>query len=335
MKLQIPENYDPKLNIKDTEIAIKQIKDSFERTLAKTLNLERVSAPLFVFPESGINDNLNGVERPVVFDIKDMDGKNVEIVHSLAKWKRLALHRYKFDHEEGLYTDMNAVRRDEELDNMHSVYVDQWDWEKIISKGERNVDTLKRTVNDVFSVFKLVESYITDAHPCLEKFLPKEVKFITTQELEDMYPSLTPREREDRITEEYKAVFLMQIGSKLKSGIRHDGRAPDYDDWSLNGDLLFWFPVLKHAFEVSSMGIRVDEASLLSQLEEAGCMERKELDFHKAILNKELPYTIGGGLGQSRICMFFLGKAHIGEVQASLWPEEMIEECRKNNIHLL
>lgn len=335
MKLQLPKDYKPKMNIKETEIAIKQLKDCFEKTLANSLNLQRVSAPLFVFPESGINDNLNGIERPVDFEIKDIQNKKSEIVHSLAKWKRMALYKYKFKHDEGLYTDMNAIRRDEELDNLHSVYVDQWDWEKIILKAERKMETLEKTVKQLFNVFKIAEAYITDAHPELDKYLPNEIKFITTQELEDMYPELTPKEREDKITKKYKAVFLTKIGGKLKSGQRHDGRAPDYDDWSLNGDLLFWYPVLEKAFEVSSMGIRVDEETLLKQLEELDCLERATLEFHQAVLSKEIPYTIGGGLGQSRICMFLLGKAHIGEVQSSLWPEEMIKECTKHEIHLL
>jgi len=335
MSFEIPKNYKPAMNIVETEIAIKNVKDCFEKIFSKHMKLVRVSAPLFVMPNSGLNDNLNGVERPVKFEVKEMNNEEVEIVHSLAKWKRMALYRYNFSHGEGIYTDMNAVRRDEQLDNLHSIYVDQWDWERIISKEERNMHTLETTVKKIFDIFKIVESYITDLYPCLEKYLPDEVTFISTQELEDMYPNLTPKEREDKITEKYKAVFLTQIGDVMKSGIKHDGRAPDYDDWNLNGDLLFWYPVLGHAFEVSSMGIRVDEDSLLRQLEIAGCPERKELAFHKAILDKSLPYTIGGGLGQSRICMFLLGKAHIGEVQASVWSEEMIEQCEKNNINLL
>lgn len=335
MSLEIPQNYQSKLDIRETEVAIKAIKDYFEKALAKKLNLTRVSAPLFVLPNSGINDDLNGVERPVKFEVAGINNEEVEVVHSLAKWKRMALHRYGFSHGEGLYTDMDAIRRDEELDNLHSVYVDQWDWEMIINKEERNLDTLKATVEKLFEVFKETEKYITDKYDVLEKFLPEKVTFISSQELEDMYPELSPKQREDKIAEKYKAVFITQIGAALKSGQKHDGRAPDYDDWSLNGDLIFYFPVLGHAFEVSSMGVRVDENSLLSQLKTAGCEERANLEFHKAVLNKVLPYTLGGGLGQSRICMFLLGKAHIGEVQASVWSKDMIEKCAENGINLL
>lgn len=334
-KLIIPESYKPTLNIKDTQIAIKLVKDFFERGLAEELKLIRVSAPLFVKPQTGLNDNLNGVERPVSFDVKGIDGEIVEIVQSLAKWKRIALKRYNFSCGEGLYTDMNAIRRDEDLDNLHSVYVDQWDWEKVMTRQERNLDFLKNTVRSIFKVFKLTEDYICSKYQQLERFLPEEIYFITTQELEDLYPDLSPKEREDEIARAKKAVFIMQIGEELKSGIKHDGRAPDYDDWSLNGDIIFWYPVLERAFEVSSMGIRVDEEALLSQLKKTGCEERKELEFHKALLAGELPYTIGGGIGQSRICMFFLGKAHIGEVQASVWSDEMIERCKTANMMLL
>ncbi|HHV98259.1 MAG TPA: aspartate--ammonia ligase [Clostridiaceae bacterium] len=334
-KLIIPEGYKPSLNIKDTQIAIKLVKDYFERELARNLNLVRVSAPLFVMPETGLNDNLNGVERPVSFEIKAIDGKYVEIVQSLAKWKRFALKKYNFGCGEGLYTDMNAIRRDEDLDNLHSVYVDQWDWEKVLSREERNTEYLKDTVRTIFKVFKLTESYICDKYEQLERFLPDDIYFITTQELEDLYPNLSPKEREDEIAREKKAVFIMQIGGELKSGTKHDGRAPDYDDWSLNGDIIFWYPVLNRAFEVSSMGVRVDEETLLRQLKIAGCEERKELQYHKALLSGELPYTIGGGIGQSRICMFFLGKAHIGEVQASVWPDEMVERCKMADMILL
>jgi len=333
--LIIPEGYKPSLDIKDTQIAIKLVKDYFERQLANNLNLVRVSAPLFVRPETGLNDNLNGVERPVSFDIKGIDGKNVEIVQSLAKWKRFALKKYNFSCGEGLYTDMNAIRRDEDLDNLHSVYVDQWDWEKVLSREERNIEYLKDTVRTIYKVFKLTEDYICDKYNQLERFLPDDIYFITTQELEDIYPNLSPKEREDEIAREKKAVFIMQIGGALKSGMKHDGRAPDYDDWSLNGDIIFWYPVLQRAFEVSSMGVRVDEETLLQQLKISGCEERRELQYHKALLSGELPYTIGGGIGQSRICMFFLGKAHIGEVQASVWPDEMIERCKMANMILL
>ncbi len=330
-----PEGYKPSLDIRMTEVAIKKTKDYFESELAKELNLTRVSAPLFVRPETGLNDNLNGVERPVAFDVKGIDGDTVEVVHSLAKWKRMALKRYGFAPGEGLYTDMNAIRRDEDMDNLHSVYVDQWDWERIILKSERTEETLKTIVRKIFSVFKRTESYLSGLYPNLQKYLPEDIFFVTTQELEDMYPEMTPKERETALAKEKKAIFIMKIGDTLNSGIKHDGRAPDYDDWALNGDIVFYYPVLDIAYEVSSMGIRVDEDSLVAQLKKAGCEDRKSLKFHRELLNKELPYTIGGGIGQSRICMFFLGKAHIGEVQASIWSDDMIEECSQNNIELL
>lgn len=335
MSIFIPKDYDPKLSIRQTEVAIKLIKDTFEKSLAEELNLTRVSAPLFVFPETGLNDNLNGIERPVKFDLKGIDNKEVEIVQSLAKWKRVALQRYGFLKNEGLYTDMNAIRRDEDLDNTHSIYVDQWDWEKIISFESRNIETLYSSVTKIYKSFKKLESYIINMYPCLDKYLPDEITFVTSQELEDMYPELSPKEREDAICKKYGAVFLSKIGSKLRSGVPHDGRAPDYDDWNLNGDILFWYPVLEKAFEVSSMGIRVCENTLLSQLKESNCEDRLELEYHKSIISKQLPYTIGGGLGQSRICMFFLGKAHIGEVQSTVWPYDLIIECEKNNIQIL
>ena len=328
-------DYCPNMSIRETEVAIKYIKDLFEHTLAEIMNLTRVSAPLFVRPETGLNDNLNGIERAVAFDVKGISGGTVEIVQSLAKWKRAALKRYGFKHGEGLYTDMNAVRRDEDLDNMHSVYVDQWDWEKIMTRDERNVDKLKGIVRDLFKVFKKVEAKVCEAYPALQKYLPDDIFFITTQELEDMYPNLNPREREDKIAKEKKAVFVMKIGGLLKSGIKHDGRAPDYDDWDLNGDIIFWYPVLNRAFEVSSMGIRVDEETLVKQLKLAGCEDRKNLPFHKDILEGRAPLTFGGGIGQSRICMFFLGKAHVGEVQTSVWPEDIIKECEEKGIQLL
>ena len=331
----IPENYRSDLNLHDTQVAIKTVKDFFQKTLTERLNLLRVSAPLFVEPQSGLNDNLNGVERPVSFDIKDMAGTQAEIVHSLAKWKRYALKKYGFSHGEGLYTDMNAIRRDEETDNIHSIYVDQWDWEKIISKEERNVDTLKDVVRQVYKVLKKTEKYMAIQYDYIEEILPKDIFFITTQELEDMYPDCTPKEREYKITKLKGAVFIMQIGGKLNSGIPHDGRAPDYDDWTLNGDIIVYYPVLDIALELSSMGIRVDEEALLRQLDLAGCPERAELPFQEAILNCQLPYTIGGGIGQSRICMFYLRKAHIGEVQASLWPEKMVQEAAAKGISLL
>ena len=334
-RLIIPEGYNPGMSIKDTEIAIKFIKDRFENILAKELNLTRVSAPLFVRPETGLNDNLNGVERPVSFDVPDAGGKDVEIVQSLAKWKRMALKRYGFKAGEGLYTDMNAIRRDEELDNLHSAYVDQWDWEKILDKSERTEEKLISIVRQLFSVFKKTEDELCKAFPSLERYLPDDITFITTQELEDLYPELDPKGREDAILKEKRAVFIMKIGSVLNSGIKHDGRAPDYDDWELNGDILFWYPVLNRAVEVSSMGIRVDEDSLVRQLKLAGCEDRLELTFHRDLVEKRLPYTVGGGIGQSRICMFYLGKAHVGEVQSSLWPDDMAEKCRENHIQLL
>ena len=332
--MNIPENYRSALDIKQTQVAIKEVKDHFERSLAKHLNLTRVSAPLFVTPESGLNDNLNGVERPVSFDVLET-GATVEIVQSLAKWKRLALGKYGFEPGEGLYTDMTAIRRDEELDNLHSVYVDQWDWEKVILKDERNIDTLKGTVRRIFQALKDTEHYICDKYPFIGEILPEEIAFVTTQELENMWPSDTPKERENKICRMKKAVFLMQIGDKLASGEKHDGRAPDYDDWKLNGDILVYYPVLDSAFELSSMGIRVDEISLAEQLKKAGCEERADLPFQKAILHDELPFTIGGGIGQSRICMFFLRKAHIGEVQSSIWPPETERELEEAGVQLL
>lgn len=333
--LIIPDDYQSSLHIKETENAIKLIKDFFERELAKQLNLSRVSAPLFVRPETGMNDNLNGVERPVSFDVKAIGGRPVEVVHSLAKWKRVALKRYQFSVNEGLYTDMNAIRRDEDTDNLHSIYVDQWDWEKIIEKESRTIETLKSVVQSIFLSFKSTEDFVCTHYPMLQRMLPEEIFFITSQQLEDKYPTLSPREREDAIALEKKAVFVMQIGDILKSGQKHDGRAPDYDDWSLNGDILFWYPTLDRAMELSSMGIRVDEEALLRQLKATQSEDRKDMPFHKELLQGGLPYTMGGGIGQSRLCMFFLQKAHIGEVQASIWPDEMIDECTKANINLL
>lgn len=333
--ITIPENYASELNLYDTQIAIKTVKDFFQQTLAKRLNLLRVSAPLFVLPQSGLNDNLNGVERPVSFGIKEQGDAAAEIVHSLAKWKRYALKRYGFKHGEGLYTDMNAIRRDEDTDNIHSIYVDQWDWEKIISKEERNADTLKQVVRTLYTALKNTEKYMAIQYDYIEEILPKNITFITTQELEDLYPDLSPKEREYKIVKEKGAVFLMQIGDLLASGEKHDGRAPDYDDWSLNGDILVYYPVLDIALELSSMGIRVDEVTLMSQLKKAGCEERAELPFQKAILDRELPYTIGGGIGMSRICMFYLRKAHIGEVQCSLWPDDVMEQAAEHGIQLL
>ena len=331
----IPKNYTSKLSLKETEIAIKKVKDFFEENLSKTLNLTRVSAPLFLDATSGVNDNLNGIERPVSFDMTAIDGSNLEIVQSLAKWKRLALHRYRFNIGEGIYTDMNAIRRDEKLDNLHSIYVDQWDWEKVISKDARNIATLKDTVKKIYSIFKATENYTNSLYPYLKKSLPDEISFITTQELEDMYPNLSEKEREDAICRQRKAVFLMSIGDTLKSGKKHDDRSPDYDDWSLNGDILFYYPLLDKAFELSSMGIRVDKKTLESQLIKAHCEERKTLPFHQLLLNEKLPQTIGGGIGQSRICMFFLQKAHIGEVQTSVWDENTIKTSKENNNEIL
>lgn len=334
MKFYVPAGYEPQIDLRETQTAIKIVKDFFQKELTRQLNLTRVSAPLFVTPESGLNDNLNGVERPVGFDIKE-GSRQAEIVHSLAKWKRYALKKYGFAPGEGLYTDMNAVRRDEDTDNLHSIYVDQWDWEKIITREERNRETLENTVKAVYKALKVTEDYMAYEYDYIGRVLPDHIEFITSQELEDMYPDCTPKERENRIAKLHKAVFIEQIGDKLKSGVPHDGRAPDYDDWKLNGDIIVYYPVLDSAFEISSMGIRVDEESLRRQLKAAGCEERMELDFHKALLNGELPLTIGGGIGQSRICMFFLRKAHIGEIQASIWPEEVMIAAKEAGIPLL
>lgn len=333
-QIKIPDGYKSDLNLHDTQVGIKMIKDFFQQTLSQKLNLLRVSAPVFVSPRSGLNDNLNGIERPVSFDIKGYD-ETAEIVHSLAKWKRYALKKYGFSYGEGLYTDMIAIRRDEDLDNIHSVYVDQWDWEKIITKEERSEETLKQIVRTIYSVLRKTEKYMAVHYDYIEEILPKEITFITSQELLDLYPDCSPKEREYRITKEKGAVFLMQVGGILSNGERHDGRAPDYDDWTLNGDILVYYPVLDIALELSSMGIRVDEEALERQLNISGCNDRRELDFQKAILNKELPYTIGGGIGQSRICMFYLRKAHIGEVHASLWPKSIMEEAAAKGIQLL
>lgn len=334
MCLVIPERYESSLGIIETQQAIKDLKDFFENRLGEMLKLTRVSSPLFVLPETGTNDNLNGVEKPVSFEVPHLR-KDAEIVHSLAKWKRVALKKYGFSVGRGLYTDMNAIRKDEELDNLHSLYVDQWDWELIINKEDRTMETLKKVVKSLYKVFKETEEHVHMIYPEVECVLPEEITFITTQELLDMYPNLTAKEREDAIVREKKAVFLMQIGKVLSNGEKHDGRSPDYDDWDLNGDILFYNPVLDNAIELSSMGIRVDEKALERQLKLANCEDRKELDYHKALLEGKLPYTIGGGIGQSRICMFFLNKAHIGEVQVGIWPQEMVEECAKSGIELL
>ena len=333
-KIYIPENYKPVLDAYDTQRAIAYIKETFQQEFSKALNLKRVSAPLFVTESSGLNDNLNGYERPVSFDIPDVHAE-AQVVHSLAKWKRLALKRYQFNVGKGLFTDMNAIRRDEEVDNLHSVYVDQWDWEKVIAREDRNTDYLKRTVRDIVGAVCETNDALGVAFPSLHTKLDREVFFITTQELEDMYPDKTPKERENEILRQHHTVFLMQIGGKLKSGKPHDGRAPDYDDWDLNGDILMWNPVLQCAFEISSMGIRVDESSLDRQLTLAGCDDRRSLPFHKMLLNGELPLTMGGGIGQSRLCMLMIGACHIGEVQSSIWDRATTDACRDAGILLL
>ena len=332
--LVIPQGYKAPLPNYELQRAIAFIKESFQTNLSNALNLRRVSAPLFVASDSGLNDNLNGVERPVSFDIPDV-GTNAQVVHSLAKWKRLALKRYDFKVGKGLFTDMNAIRRDEEVDNLHSVYVDQWDWEKIISREDRNEAYLKATVRAIVAAVCETSDALNVAFPSLRVKLDREVYFVTTQELEDRWPDKTPKEREHAICAEHHTVFLMQIGGKLRSGEKHDGRAPDYDDWALNGDILMWNPILERSFEISSMGIRVDEESMARQLKLAGCEERAELPFHKMLLNGELPLTIGGGIGQSRLSMLLMGCAHIGEVQSSIWDQETMDTCEKAGIPLL
>lgn len=334
-QLITPKDYTPILGPLETQRAIKKIKDYFQQELAYGLRLRRVSAPLFVAPETGLNDNLNGVERRVSFTLKDLDEKEVEVVQSLAKWKRMALGKYGIKPGNGLYTDMNAIRRDEELDNLHSVYVDQWDWEKVISKDQRTEEYLHETVETIYSAVKNLGDYVNRLYRDIQTELPNEIYFIKTQELEDMYPNKAPKERENLICKAHGAVFIEKIGGELKSGEKHDGRSPDYDDWELNGDIILWNDVLEQAFEISSMGIRVDAEAMDRQLKLAGTDERREQSFHQAILNDELPYSIGGGIGQSRLCMFFLRKAHIGEVQASVWPQQMIDDCKKHNIFLL
>ncbi len=334
MHLIIPKDYNPVLNTRDTEIAIKLVKDFFERELARQLNLTRVSAPIMVTPQSGLNDNLNGVERPVDFDILET-GERAEIVHSLAKWKRMALKTYGFAPGEGLYTDMNAIRRDEITDNIHSIFVDQWDWERILTPQERNEDTLRAIVEKIYETLQATEDHVCAHYPHITPELPKRIAFVTTQELEDRYPDKTSKEREYLAAKEHGAVFLMGIGGALRSGKIHDGRAPDYDDWSLNGDILLYYKPLDISLELSSMGIRVDPAALRRQLEIRGCQERAKLPFQAALLRGELPQTIGGGIGQSRMCVYFLRKAHVGEVQASLWPADVMDACRKANIQLL
>ena len=328
------QEYKSKLTVLETQKAIRETRHRFEENLCDALNLSRVSAPLFVKKNSGINDDLTVVERPVSFDILQ-SGEVVEVVHSLAKWKRMALAKYGFKMHTGLYTDMNAIRRDEICDNVHSLYVDQWDWEKVINESDRTVEFLKNTVKRIYGAVVMTADYVERNYPCLDNYLPREVKFITTQELLDKYPTLNAKERETAIAKEYGAVFIMQLGGKLSNGEKHDGRAPDYDDWALNGDLIVYNRVLDSALELSSMGIRVDKVSLLKQLEAENALDRLELPFHKALVNGELPFTIGGGIGQSRLCMQLLQKAHIGEVHASVWPEEEIQKCKNANIELL
>lgn len=333
--LILPEGYSSVIGVMENQRAIKNIKDYFQKELAFELKLLRVSAPLFVAPETGLNDNLNGVERTVSFTVKDIDEKPVEIVQSLAKWKRMALGKYGFKPGTGLYTDMNAIRRDEELDNLHSIYVDQWDWEKVIRREDRTEEYLHQVVRSIYRALKSLNDFVNRQYNELKTDLPDDIFFITSQELEDRYPDLDAKARENEICREKRAVFVGKIGGALKSGEVHDGRAPDYDDWELNGDILLWNDILESAFEISSMGIRVDEDAMKRQLKIAGAEDRMEMDFHKKILNRELPYSIGGGIGQSRLCMYFLRKAHIGEVQAAIWPEDMIETCREHEIILL
>lgn len=342
-KLIIPKGYKSKLDLKRTEQAIKLVKDTFEQNLSAELCLRRVTAPLFVLKGTGINDDLNGTENKVAFNIKDMD-KEAEVVNSLAKWKRLALAEYKIQTGYGIYTDMNAIRPDEELDNLHSLYVDQWDWEQSMIKENRNIEFLKKTVRKIYEVLKRLEFVIYEYYPEIKPQLPDEITFVQSEELLKMYPDLSPAEREKEFLKKHKAVFVIGIGAKLSNGEKHDGRAPDYDDWStdsengflgLNGDILLWHNELNIAFEISSMGIRVDKAALTKQLELEDANDRKELYFHKRLLNDELPLSIGGGIGQSRLCMYFLHKVHIGEIQSTIWPNDMIDECKKYGIELV
>ncbi|MFN6943696.1 MAG: aspartate--ammonia ligase [Cytophagaceae bacterium] len=343
-ELIIPKGYASPIDVQQTEVAIKQVKDFFQEGLATELKLRRVTAPLFVLRGTGINDDLGGWERPVSFPIKDMGDAVAEVVHSLAKWKRIKLKDLNLQPHFGIYTDMNAIRSDEELSNLHSLYVDQWDWEMVMSKEDRNVAFLKKVVNHIYSVITRAEFYINEIYPAIKPSLPEEITFVHAEDLLKMYPGLSPKEREDKITEKHGAVFIIGIGHSLSNGEKHDDRAPDYDDWSteneegfigLNGDIMLWNPVLNRAFEVSSMGIRVSKESLEKQLRICGKEDRKSFQFHKMLLNEELPYSIGGGIGQSRICMFLLKKAHIGEVQSSIWPEEMRKKCKENKINLM
>ena len=342
--LYLPKDYKQLLCIRETEKAIRQIKEFFQTNLAFELNLIRVTAPLFVKRGTGINDDLNGTERPVSFKIKDLGDIDAEIVHSLAKWKRMMLADLNINHNEGLYTDMNAIRADEDLSNIHSLYVDQWDWEQVVSKEQRNLDYLKYSVKKIYDVIRRTEKYISYNFPVIKPSLPENITFIHSEDLEAEYPTFTPKEREKAACEKYGAVFLIGIGGSIKNAEFHDGRAPDYDDWStstsegykgLNGDILVWNPILQNSYELSSMGIRVDKEALARQLEIRGCPEKKDLMFHKRLLNDELPLSMGGGIGQSRLCMLYLRKAHIGEIQSSIWPDEMIDVCHKHNINLL
>lgn len=332
---KIPEGYVSKTSLRETEVAIKLIKDFFEKSLSSKLNLTRVSAPLFVVPETGLNDNLNGIENPVSFQGKGTDNNKLEIVHSLAKWKRAALKRYEFLQNEGLYTDMNAIRIDEELDNLHSIYVDQWDWEKVITKEDRNIETLKKTVGYIYTALLETEDFLGQTFPNFDKKLPNDITFITSQELLDKYPNLSSKERETAFAKEHRAIFIMNIGDVLSNGEKHDGRAPDYDDWGLNGDIILYHELLDCAFEISSMGIRVDKESLEKQLKKAGKDDMKNLPFHNDVLNEKLPLTIGGGIGQSRLCMYFMDKVHIGEVQVSYWDEEVYKQMEEHGIDIL
>jgi aspartate--ammonia ligase len=342
--LTIPKNYKSILSLKETEKAIKLVKDTFQQNLSAELKLRRVTAPLFVLKGTGINDDLNGIENKVAFPVKDMNNAVAEIVNSLAKWKRIALADYGIEKGYGIYTDMNAVRPDEDLDNIHSLYVDQWDWELVISKEERTLEFLKYIVRKIYEVLKRTEFVIYENYSLLEPILPDEITFIHSEELQLLYPKLNPRDRETEAVKKYGAIFVIGIGGLLADGLPHDGRAPDYDDWvtptrtgyrGLNGDIIIWNPILESAFEISSMGIRVDKEALLKQLEISKTTERKDLYFHKRLINEELPLSVGGGLGQSRICMYYLRKAHIGEIQSSIWSESMIQECKENNIFLV
>lgn len=344
MKLFIPPNYQPILDLKQTEKAIKLVKDSFQEGLSSELRLRRVTAPLFVMQGTGINDDLNGIERPVSFPVKELGDKKAEVVQSLAKWKRMSLADLEIEEGYGLYTDMNAIRPDEELDNIHSLYVDQWDWERVIGPEERNLDFLKKIVRKIYTVFLRTEFSVFENYPQIKPILPEEITFFHAEELEARYPKLSPKERENTVAEQYGAVFIIGIGAVMPGGEKHDGRAPDYDDWTtetingykgLNGDILIWNPILGTAFEISSMGIRVDKEALLRQLELTGSEDRKKLYWHRRLLNGELPLSIGGGIGQSRLCMYFLRKAHIGEIQSSIWPDEMVRECIANRIHII